>query len=129
MLTSWSGREIRRFTDITLEQADVVLVPFRQFFVSVSGAVNLPGRYPYVPDRSWDYYVNLAGGFNADKNSREKLDIVDVKGTHQPKTRLIQPEDSIVAATNNGLYFFGQYAAIITTILSLITSILYIAKL
>ena len=115
--------------DIALQQADVVLVPFRQFFVSVSGAVNLPGRYPYVPDRNWEYYVNLAGGFDEDKNSYDKVDIIDVKGMRQSKTRLIQPEDSIVAATNSGLYIFGKYAAIITTILSLLTTILYLRTL
>ena len=59
-------------SDMPLEQADVVLVPFRQFFVSVAGAVNLPARYPFVPDRTWEYYVSLAGGFNEDKDSHGK---------------------------------------------------------
>ena len=102
-------------------------MPFRQFFVSVSGSVNLPGRYPYVPDRTWEYYVNLAGGFDEDKNSFGKVDIIDVKGMRQSKTRLIQPEDSIVAATEQRLYIFGKYAAIITTILSLLTTLFIFA--
>ena len=115
--------------DMVLQSADVVLVPFRQSFVSVSGAVNLPGRYPFVPDRTWDYYVNLAGGFDQDKNSGQKVDIIDVKGMRQQKTRPIQPEDSIVAASNSVLYIFGKYAVVISTVLSLLTTILYLSKL
>jgi protein involved in polysaccharide export with SLBB domain len=30
---------------------DTLVIPFRQYFVTVSGAVNSPGRYPYIPDR------------------------------------------------------------------------------
>ena len=38
-------------SDEILQSNDTLIVPFKQYFVSVSGAVKVPGRYPYVPDR------------------------------------------------------------------------------
>jgi protein involved in polysaccharide export with SLBB domain len=116
-------------SDIPLVQNDVVLVPFRQFFVSVSGGVKLPGRYPYIPDRSWDYYVNLAGGFDNEKNSGQKLDIIDVQGKHHDKTRLIQPEDSLVAAQNNPIPTLGTFAAIVYAVAEAIYVVITLIKM
>lgn len=53
--------------DYRLEQGDSVFVPQRLTNVSVVGRVAMPGLYPHHPGKSWDYYVDLAGGF--DKNS------------------------------------------------------------
>jgi protein involved in polysaccharide export with SLBB domain len=114
--------------DKPLVAGDTIIVPFRQFFVSVSGAVKTPGRYPYVPDRGWEYYVNLAGGIDEAKNYREKLNIVDVSGAKQAKGRLIQPEDSIVVAQNSFLYYFGQVAPIITSIVSVATLVIAVLQ-
>jgi protein involved in polysaccharide export with SLBB domain len=101
---------------------DILVVPFRQYFVTVSGAVAVPGRYPYIPDRGWDYYIALAGGFIPDRNSRERVDIVDIAGNKLTKEDVITPETVITARTNAGLYYFNKYAPIITTILSIIST-------
>ena len=53
------------YSDQTVQENDVLVVPFKQYFVSVAGAVLKPGRYPYVPDRTYDYYIGLAGGGHA----------------------------------------------------------------
>jgi len=106
-------------TDYNLLAGDTIVVPFRQFFVSVAGAVRLPGRYPYVPDRSWEYYINLAGGFDKDKNSRDRLEIFDVTGKRRVKTVLIEPEDTIVAASNSFVYYLEKFSPVITTLASL----------
>jgi protein involved in polysaccharide export with SLBB domain len=101
---------------------DILVVPFRQYFVTVSGAVAVPGRYPYIPDRGWDYYIALAGGFIPDRNSRERVDIVDITGNKLTKSDVITPETVITAKTNAALYYFNKYAPVITTILSIVST-------
>jgi hypothetical protein len=94
--------------------------------VTVSGAVAVPGRYPYIPDRSWEYYVALAGGFDRNRNSRESVTITNLEGKKIEKGALITPETIITAVTNAGLYYFNQYAPVVTTVLSLVTAVLSI---
>ena len=105
-----------------MKNNDTLLIPFKQFFVSVSGAVYLPGRYPYIPDRTWDYYIGLAGGFIKEKNACDAVVITDVNGKKHKKSEFIQPEMTIEAKANSGLYYFNQYAPIITTILSAVST-------
>ncbi|OHD23459.1 MAG: hypothetical protein A2Y38_10190 [Spirochaetes bacterium GWB1_59_5] len=107
--------------DMVLQPGDRVVVPFRQLFITLAGAVRNPGRYPYIPDRSWDYYVNLAGGFDTDKNSGEAINIIDIQGRQYKKDRVIQPEDVILAKSNSLVYKFGRIATILSSILSLAT--------
>jgi protein involved in polysaccharide export with SLBB domain len=120
-----SGYRSRYF----VERNDVLIIPFRQYFVTVAGAVALPGRYPYIPDRSWDYYVALAGGFVREQNSRETVTIKDISGKTMNKTDPITPETMITATTNAGLYYFKQYAPVITTLLSIVTTFISISLL
>jgi protein involved in polysaccharide export with SLBB domain len=105
-----------------VERNDVLIIPFRQYFVTVAGAVALPGRYPYIPDRSWDYYVALAGGFVRERNFREAVVIKDIGGKTLRKTDPIMPETTITARTNAGLYYFNRYAPVLTTLLSIATT-------
>ena len=112
------------YSDLTVEADDVLRVPFRQYFVSVAGAVHNPGRYPYIPDRTYDYYVGLAGGFIQEKNNLDAVEIVDINGKRLKKSDVITPETTITAKANSGLYYFNQYSGIITTVLSLLTTAL-----
>ena len=112
-----------------VKENDVLIIPFRQYFVTVAGAVAIPGRYPYIPDRSWDYYVALAGGFNVDKNARSSVIIQDITGRRLNKSDVITPESIITAKTNSFLYYFNQYAPIITTTLSLILTSITLSNL
>jgi len=114
--------------DLSLEPGDVVIVPFRQFFVSVSGAVELPGRYPYIPERDWEYYVNLAGGIDRERNSGDALDIVTKEGTRRAKGSIIEPEDSIVVRSNSFVYTFGRISGIIGTVISVASLVLGIIQ-
>jgi len=91
--------------------------------VTVSGAVAVPGRYPYIPDRDWSYYINLAGGFDPTRNSFERVTITDLNGKKQDKKSLITPETNIMANNNAFLYYFNQYAPIVTTTLTVITTV------
>lgn len=108
--------------EVLVEENDVLVVPFRQYFVTVAGAVTNPGRYPYIPDRDWEYYVGLAGGFIADRNMFETVVIRDKSGKRQLKTSVIEPETMITANSNHFLFFMNQWAPVITTVLTIITS-------
>jgi protein involved in polysaccharide export with SLBB domain len=112
-----------------LEPNDMLVIPFRQYFVTVSGAVLNPGRYPYIPDRDWEYYVALAGGFRRDQNSFKKVTITNVNGQRMNKSDTITPETVIMAESNAFLYRFNQVAPVVTTTLSLIMTYISIQAL
>jgi protein involved in polysaccharide export with SLBB domain len=112
-----------------VERNDVLIIPFRQYFVTVAGAVALPGRYPYIPDRSWDYYVALAGGFVRERNAWESVAIQDMSGKTMRKTDPIMPETTITARTNAVLYYFNQYAPVVTSLLSIVTTFISVMLL
>lgn len=110
------------FTEVTVEESDILSIPSKQFYVNVLGAVNKPGRYAYVPNRDFNYYVALAGGFNIDVNSSEKVTIVDMYGEKQKESGEILPEYTITAKSNAFIYNFNKYAAVISTLLAIITA-------
>ena len=113
-------------SDLLVEPFDTLRIPFRQYFVSVAGSVVSPGRYPYIPDRTWDYYIGLAGGFIKTQNKNDTVTIVDINGKELSKNDIITPETTITAATNSGLYYFNIWAPVVTTILSVISTTLSI---
>ncbi len=110
------------FVDEKLLPHDKLIIPFRQYFVSVAGAVAKPGRYPYIPNRDYLYYVNLAGGFLEDRNNRQAVIITDYTGKRQQKKDFIQPEYSVFAKSNSFTYYFGKYSTIITTCLTIVST-------
>jgi protein involved in polysaccharide export with SLBB domain len=112
-----------------VEDNDILIIPFRQYFVTVAGAVTLPGRYPYIPDRNWDYYIALAGGFDPNRNFLKAVTITDINGKKLGKQDLITPETIITAKTNAGLYYFNLYSPVIITTASIITAIFSIIGL
>jgi len=101
---------------------DVLVVPFRQFFVTMTGAVVNPGRYAYIPDRDWKYYVALAGGFDKEKNAFDSITIRDMMGKKLPKKTMIDPETIIDAKNSTFVYYFNKYSPVIVTTLGIIVS-------
>jgi protein involved in polysaccharide export with SLBB domain len=116
-------------SEILIQENDVLIIPFRQYFVTVAGAVENPGRYPYIPDRDWEYYVSLAGGFVPNRNFANSVKIQDISGKSLKKTDRITPETIITAQTNHGLYYFNQLAPVVTTILSIVTTVISVSLL
>jgi protein involved in polysaccharide export with SLBB domain len=116
-------------SEVLIEENDLLVIPFRQYFVTVAGAVSAPGRYPYIPDREWDYYVSLAGGFLPERNFAATVKIQDVNGKNLKKSDLITPETIITAQTNHWLYYFNQFAPVVTTALSIITTFISLSLL
>ena len=106
-----------------------MIIPLRQYFVTVSGAVRLPGRYSYVPNRSYHYYVNLAGGTDPEKNSGGLVSITNTDDELQPLLDPIEPEDKIHAEYNNALYHFNQWGLVITTAVSVTALVVSIIQL
>ena len=117
------------YSDLYLEENDVLVVPHKQLFVTVYGAVNAPGRYEYIPNRTYDYYIRLAGGFNTDRNSNGAVKIVDISGKKQDKNDVIMPEDTITAKTNTFYYYATKYSTLLTTLLTLLTTIISVKTL
>ena len=117
------------YTNELVEQYDVLLIPFRQFFITVSGAVYAPGRYPYIPDRDWEYYVGLAGGINKERNSFDSVKITNIRGEKMKKEDAITPETIIDVRSNSFLYFFGKYAPVVSTVLSLVATVFMYLRL
>ena len=114
--------DVTFYSDLTIEENDILNIPFKQMFVTISGAVRNPGRYPYIPDRTFEYYIALAGGFNKDQNTRNAVEITDLHGNKYDRDSEIYPEYIITAKTNSFSYYFTKYIPIVTTILSLISS-------
>lgn len=111
------------YTTETVQPNDTLMIPFIQSFVTVAGAVNKPGRYPYIPGRDWEYYVGLAGGFQSGVNAFEAVKITDLNGNKLKKTDEITPETTITASTNSFTYYWGKYAPVVTTVLSAVSTI------
>ena len=80
--------------DVVLMPYDRIVIPGKQFLVSVSGDVARPGSYAYVPNRKYPFYLNLAGGIDPGLNSRN-IAITDASGNIRDTGKMIQPEDSI----------------------------------
>ena len=114
--------------DFVLKPNDTIIVPFRQFFVTVSGAVRIPGRYPYVPDRTWEYYVGLAGGFNPDQNANNAFELRDAKNVLKDRAAVVKPEDNINALSNSALYNFYRWSSVLSTVLSLASVLLALLR-
>ena len=114
------------YSSETAENGDTLLVPFRQFFVTVSGAVKNPSRFPYIPDRDWKYYVGLAGGIDTSRNSHEKMDILTIDGKELSKSDFITPEATIDVKENSFYYKWGTIAPTVTTLLSIVSTALSI---
>ncbi|MBR1405306.1 MAG: ligand-binding protein, partial [Treponema sp.] len=112
------------YANTEIQANDTLIVPFRQYFVSVAGAVALPGRYPYIPNRTWDYYIGLAGGFDFNKNSFDSIKIRGADGKRLSKNDIITPETTITANSNSFYFKFNRYAPIITTTLTAIISVI-----
>lgn len=114
------------YSEEVVQEFDTLIVPFKQYFVSVAGAVENPGRYPYIPDRTWEYYIGLAGGFNKEKNTADSIEIVDKNNKKCSEDEYILPEYTITAKTNSFTYYFNKYAPLVTTVLSAVSTIVTI---
>lgn len=109
--------------NIPIEPEDRLIVPEIEQTVTVNGAVVRSGSYPYTPGRKAEFYINLAGGFDTEKNSRGVVIIKDVYGKKLTKDDIIGPNTVITAKSNNFMYNFNFYVPLLTVTASMITAI------
>jgi len=112
-------------SEVLVQHNDTLIIPFRQFFVTVAGGVARPGRFPFIPDRGWEYYVALAGGFNPSRNACGRVIITDVNGRRLDPNEPIGPETVITARTNSVFFWAREIAPVLSVILSGISIFLF----
>jgi len=115
--------------DVVLEAQDRIIVPFKKYYVTVSGAVLKPGRYQYAPGKRFSYYLDVAGGTDPQKNSGNSVIISDSNENRLALDRVIQPDDRIYAEYNNGLYHFQQWGVVLGTTVSVAALVVGIIQL
>jgi len=120
--------------DAVLYDGDIVVIPFRQYIVYVGGQVNNPGAYPYIVNKTYEYYIGLAGGYNINNHLGNRVRITDVYGDRKVyRERIIEPEDVIYAPLNHPMYWLKEYgddlAVIAASLVSTIIMVNYIGEL
>lgn len=61
--------------DVYLRDSDVISVPRKRQVVSVTGEVVNPGFLTYVPDKDYNYYIRMAGGYS-DRAGKGRVSII-----------------------------------------------------
>ena len=104
-----------------LKAGDNIIIPFSRQTVTVTGYVNNPGTFAFVPDMTSDYYIALAGGFSASSSGRVK--VLDASGNKVNADNV--PSGATVVAKNNNLTtniaFSASIISLLTNVLILIT--------
>jgi len=100
--------------DIALQPFDRVIIPSLRFTVSVLGSVENAGIYPYVPQKTYSYYLTLAGGVPPGE-STDYVTVLDAADNPRNLDDIIQPEDRIVVAESlisvaGAIYSPGSYS-------------------
>ncbi|QEN05603.1 hypothetical protein EW093_13060 [Thiospirochaeta perfilievii] len=105
--------------DIVMEDADILVIPFKQLVVYVGGAVNSSGAVPFIENRTAEYYIGLSGGPNRSENLFGSYTVRDINGKKLPKDTIISPENVIWVKRNHPMSYLDEYATWLTTIATL----------
>lgn len=111
-----------------LRPGDRVMIPFRRPQVIVSGAVENPGQYGFVPNQSFDYYLRLAGGIDGERRIGRNPRITGTNGERRPDTAVIEPGDTIHFTNNHPWYHIGPVFTVASTVLSTLALALSLAN-
>ena len=115
--------------DIVLKPFDHITIPLKRPLISVIGAANNPGRFPFIPKEDYKYYISLAGGFDTLRNTGGKVIITDKDGKRKKSLDILSDGDIVNVLSNSFLYNFNQYFPAIATGLGLITTIITLTAL
>jgi protein involved in polysaccharide export with SLBB domain len=105
---------------MTLESGDIFIIPFNQRFISVSGAVVRPGVFAYVPDKSSNYYLALAGGFSDDASVPTSIKVFGPTGEKLDSSGEIPAESTINVAKNTFIKDIAPTVAVIGLVSSIL---------
>lgn len=106
-----------RNRDLPLQPYDTIVVPIRRYSVTVAGAVPAPGVFAFLPGRTAEYYVRLAGGMTA---AGEDVIVTDALGREKEPSAPVAPDDQIVVT--EGSLLFGRIIAPAVTLGALVIS-------
>ncbi len=115
--------------DIVLRAYDHLIIPFRRFSVAVTGAVRHPGVYPYVPNKTSQYYIDMAGGIDPERGSRGGVRVFDRGGRKLPADSLVDPEGKIDVAYSFSFFFFKYFPIVASASLAIVTGLYYIDQI
>ncbi len=92
---------------------DRVVIPQQRYYVAVIGAVRNPQSYEYAPQRTYQYYLTLAGGIPPGATT-SNISVVDASGEPRLLDAAIEPEDRIIVTETlipvvGGVYSPGTY--------------------
>jgi len=85
--------------DIALQPFDRVIIPAVRFTVSVLGDVDRAGIYPYVPRKTYSYYLSLAGGIPPGEPT-DYITVLDENDRQRSLDAPIEPEDRIIVTSS-----------------------------
>jgi polysaccharide biosynthesis/export protein len=101
-------------SDLPLQDNDRIVVPPFSSFVSVQGAVFIPGAYPFRAGLPVWYYVGLAGGIDPERNGDGSVTVSDSQGKLRTKGEPPRPGDFVFVPSNAFFYNLNRYAPVIT---------------
>lgn len=106
--------------NLALKSSDRFVIPFNQMLVAVVGGVVNPGVYGYVPGRTADYYINLAGGYSSNSKGEKGVTIENGSGIRMGFDDPLTPETTISVERDD----LSEKLASTVTIVSLVTSVI-----
>jgi protein involved in polysaccharide export with SLBB domain len=121
-----AGDKLRGLDELIQPEDRIVITAS---LIAVAGAVYNPGSYPFVPGKSYEYYVRLAGGIDPERNTDDKVSVSDSMGKRLDSDATVKPGDRIFVLSNDFAYNFNRYFPIITAGISLITTIISVVDL
>ncbi|MGE4454057.1 MAG: polysaccharide biosynthesis/export family protein [Sphaerochaeta sp.] len=112
--------DVQEEESLLLTPGDTLMVPFTQRLVTVSGGVVRPGVFAYVPDKSANYYLSLAGGLSDDATYPTSVEIQGPDGNKLSLGDPIPPETTIAVEKES----LARDIAPTVAIIGLVSSIL-----
>jgi hypothetical protein len=109
-----------------LRAYDHLVLPFRRFSVVVTGAVLKPGVYPYVPNKTYLYYVDLAGGIDPERGRIGSVRIFDRTGRKLSPSSPLDPEGKVHIPYSFSFYFFKYVPIVAAASLAVVTGLYYL---
>ncbi len=109
-----------------LKQGDIIYVKDANPGISVTGFVNVPGIYPYIPGFTYQDYIGMAGGERPEGNA-ERFVLTNSNFEEKPQHQIIQPGYHIYVPKSRTYTLLGNLSVlqVVTSLTSLILT--YIA--
>jgi protein involved in polysaccharide export with SLBB domain len=103
-----------------VQPGDRIYLPENTAGITVSGALNNPGMFPFQPGYLASYYINRAGGIDPDRNQNGAFWVTDQAGKRQNTRDPLSAGYRIYVPTNAFGYNAVRYGPLITSVLALL---------